>query len=628
MKTRVVAVILLVVAAVAYAGNEAAIIPRRALFGPADRGSIKLSTDGTRIAFLAGGSLWVAPVKNPGKRDKTIDGPISSYEWAYTGKHVLYRANGHVYAFDLEQKSARDLGDGQIAKQTPPIPDEVLIATNAEHPDLVRVSITTGESRSVLRNPGYDQFYADFDFQPRIAIREASDGGYELSTPKADGRWRVLYTIPLAATTVSRPIGVNGDGTLLYVVDNKDGDKAALRGVELRTGKVTTLLAHPLIDLTPAVLFDPRTGNAESITGSWARTTRLYLNEKLRNEVNYLKKIESGDVGIAGRSADDTMWLIAILNGGPALYYAHDRRAHRATFLLTEYDTLMSYQLARREAVEYRTRDGIKLPGDLYWPPWVARTKDAHLPMVIVVHGGPSVAYPWNSWTTNRMLQLLANRGYLAFRVEFRGAGGFGKKILHAGDHEWGAKMNDDLIDAANWAAAQGFADRDRVGVMGWSYGGYATVAALTFTPDAFACGVAMYPVTDLMQLVSSRDPFVRSLWREQLGDETTEKGRALVEARSPVRFAERVKKPLLITHGTKDVVVAPSHSEDEVKALEAAGRDVVFLRFTDEGHDYEQPKNLAAFFAAAEGFLATHLGGRAEPPGEDMKVASLEVLR
>lgn len=623
MKTRLIAVILLFVAFIANARDEASVIPRRVLFGPADRGSIKLSTDGTRIAFLAGGNLWIAPVTNAAQRDKTIDGPISSYEWAYTGKHILYRANGHVYAFDLEQKSARDLGAGQIAKLSPRIPSEVLLATNADHPDLLRVSITTGESRTVLPNPGYDQFYAGFDFQPRIAIRRASDGGYELSTPKANGGWRVLYTIPDEATIVSRPIGVNGDGTLLYVVDNKDRDKAALKQVELRSGKVTTLLAHPVVDLTTAVLFDPRTGNAESITGAWGRTTRLYLNEKLRADFDFLKKIESGDVGIAGRSADDNVWLVAILNGGPARYYAYDRRAHRATFLLTEYDELASYQLARREAVEYQTRDGIKLPGDLYWPPWVERTKDAHLPMVIVVHGGPAVAYPWNSWTTNRMLQLLANRGYLAFRVEFRGAGGFGKKILHAGDREWGAKMNDDLIDAAKWAAAQGFADRDRVAVMGWSYGGYATVAALTFTPDAFACGVAMYPVTDLMRLVGSTP-----VWREQLGDETTKKGRELIESHSPVRFADRVKKPLLITHGTNDVVVPPVHSEDEVKALEAAGRDVLFLRFTDEGHDYEQPKNLAAFFAAAEGFLATNLGGRAEPPGEDMKVASLEYVR
>jgi dipeptidyl aminopeptidase/acylaminoacyl peptidase len=335
------------------------------------------------------------------------------------------------------------------------------------------------------------------------------------------------------------------------------------------------------------------------------------VNDALRSDFNFLNSIAPGDVGIAGRSADDNVWLAVYLNGGPLRYYAYDRRAHRATFLLTEYDALEQYPLARRQMVTYTTRDGIKLPGDLYWPPWVSTSKTAHLPMVVVVHGGPNAAYPWNSWITNRMLQLLANRGYLAFRVEFRGAAGFGRKILNGGNGEWGGKMNDDLVDAANWAGSQGFADRDRVGIMGWSYGGYATVAALTFSPDAFACGVAMYPVTDLVQLITSRDAFIQPMWREMVGDERTAAGRKLLAARSPVHFADRVKKPLLITHGMKDTNVAPSNSEEEVKALKAAGKDVTYVPFADEGHDYEQPKNLISFFGTVEQFLATHLGGR-----------------
>jgi len=613
MRYRICAALIFFVAAVAYAGNETALIPRSVLFAPPDRSSIKLSPDGGRIAFLAGGSVWTAPVANVAQREKLIDGPVASYEWAFTGKHIVYRKDKHLFAFTIETGSARDLGAGQIAKLSPRIPREVLVATNDEHPDLVRVNIATGESRQVLRNPGYDQFYADFDFRPRIAIRETSEGGYELSTPGTGDKWRVLYTIPLDETAVSRPIGVDGDGKVLYVVDSQGRDKAALKQIDLRTGKATVLLSHAFADITPAILFDPRTGRAESATGAYARTTRLYLNDALRNDVNFLYSIEHGDVGVAGRSVDDNVWLVAYLNGGPPRYYAYDRRAHRATFLLTEYDALEHYQLARREAVEYTTRDGIKLPGDLYWPPWVASSSSAQLPMVIVVHGGPNAAYPWNSWTTNRMLQLLANRGYLAFRVEFRGAAGFGKKILAAGNGQWGRKMNDDLIDAADFAASKGFADRKRVGVMGWSYGGYAAVAALTFSPDAFACGVAMYPVTDLVELVRSRDAFVQPIWREMVGDERTPAGRSSLEAWSPVHFADRVTKPLLITHGAKDDNVNPSHSDDEVKALQAAGKDVTYIRIPDEGHDYAQPKNLVSFFGAMESFLARYLGGRLE---------------
>jgi dipeptidyl aminopeptidase/acylaminoacyl peptidase len=629
MRNRIVAVSLFFVAAFTYASNETVLIPRRVLFANPDRGSIRLSPDGTRIAFVAAGQLWIAPITDATRRERITadyDGPVASYEWAFTGNQVLYRKQDRLVSFDLESRRGRDLGALQIVKLSPRIPNEVLVATASEHPDLLRVNIATGESKPVLQNPAYEQFYVDLDFVPRVAIREAADGGYELSSRSADGAWRVLFTIPIAATIVSRPIGVDGDGKVVYVVDNQNRDKAALKAIDLRTGRQSILVADDVADLAPAVMVDPRSGRAESATASYARTRRHFLNAALRKDFDFLGTVARGDIGIAGRSADDRVWLVVFSNGGPGRYYAYDRAAHRATFLTTEYDGLEPYPLGRREAVEFTTRDGLRLPGDLYWPSWVTNTKNARLPMVIVVDGGPSAAYPWNSWTTNRMLQLLANRGYVAFRVEFRGTGGLGKKIMNAGDREWGRKMNDDLIDAANWAAARGVADRDRVGAMGWSYGGYAAVAALTFTPQAFACGVAMYPVTDLVEIVASRDPFVRSIWREQVGDETTAAGRALLESRSPVHFAEHVTRPLLITHGTKDDNVAPSHSEREVKALEAAHKNVTYLRFTDEGHDYAQPKNLAALFAATEAFLHTHLGGREEPVGSDMEVASLQV--
>jgi dipeptidyl aminopeptidase/acylaminoacyl peptidase len=193
---------------------------------------------------------------------------------------------------------------------------------------------------------------------------------------------------------------------------------------------------------------------------------------------------------------------------------------------------------------------------------------DHPLPMLLYVHGGPSVAYEWDNWLINRTLQLLANRGYAVFRVEFRGVEGFGKRIREAGAKQWGRKMNDDLIDAVDWAVNHGVTEKNRVGLWGWSYGGYATLAALTFTPDVFACGMAMYQPTDLQTMMETRSGPFRLFWRRLVGDETTKDGQAQLHAQSPLYFTAQITKPLLITHGALDTNVPRNYSDNFVAAM------------------------------------------------------------
>ena len=247
--------------------------------------------------------------------------------------------------------------------------------------------------------------------------------------------------------------------------------------------------------------------------------------------------------------------------------------------------------------------------------------------MLIYVHGGPSIAYDWDNWLVNRNLQLLANRGYAVFRVEFRGVEGFGKRILEAGAKQWGRKMNDDLIDAVDWAVAQGLTEKHRVGLWGWSYGGYATLSALTFTPNVFACGMAMYHPTDLQTMMETRSGSLKTFWRRLVGDETTTEGRAQLHAQSPLYFTDRITKPLLITHGALDNNVPRKYSDDFVAAMKQHQKPVTYLLYADEGHDYQRKENWISLFAVAERFFHEHLGGRYEPFSDDFASSSMQVI-
>ncbi|MGH8595548.1 MAG: alpha/beta hydrolase family protein, partial [Gammaproteobacteria bacterium] len=478
------------------------------------------------------------------------------------------------------------------------------------------------------------QFLCDDEFRPRIARRQTAEQGYELFQLKATGQWEFLDRFTYEESHISQPAGLDRSGETLYLVDNRRTNTGVLRAIDLATGKARTLVSDPRADLRTSLLFDPRTGRAQSATAVYGRTRRYFFGPSIAADFKYLKTVHTGDVGVAGRSLDDRVWLVVFQDGGPLRYFAYDRRARRARFLFAEQNAVDKYPMARREAVVVTTRDGLKLPGDLYLPSQSAWTRpgkrrylDQPLPMLVYVHGGPSTAFGWNDWPVNRTLQLLANRGYAVFRVEFRGVEGFGKEILRAGAGEWGRKMQHDILDAVDWAVKQGITERHRVGIWGWSYGGYATLAALTFTPDVFACGLAMYHPTELQRMMESRTGAFRQFWRRQVGDETTAAGRALLRERSPLYFVERINRPLLITHGAKDTNVPRKYSDDFVAEMKKHNKPVTYLLYPDEGHDYARKENWISLFAVAERFFHEHLGGRYEPLGNDFRASSVEVL-
>jgi dipeptidyl aminopeptidase/acylaminoacyl peptidase len=248
------------------------------------------------------------------------------------------------------------------------------------------------------------------------------------------------------------------------------------------------------------------------------------------------------------------------------------------------------------------------------------------LPMVLLVHGGP---FARDEWEFNAAYQWLANRGYAVLSVNYRGSTGFGKAFVNASNREWGGRMHDDLIDAVNWAVDLGYANKDKVAIMGGSYGGYATLVGMTFTPDVFACGVDMVGPSDLTTFLATIPPYWesgRAMWRTRVGDESTPEGLKLLQSRSPITFVDRIKRPLLIAHGKNDPRVKEAESGQIVKTMRDKKLPVTYVYFSDEGHGFARPENKLSFYAVTEQFLAEHLGGRSEPIADDFQGSTIEV--
>jgi dipeptidyl aminopeptidase/acylaminoacyl peptidase len=351
----------------------------------------------------------------------------------------------------------------------------------------------------------------------------------------------------------------------------------------------------------------------------------------VRGDLDYLATVADGELEVVDRSLDDRRWVVGFGRPDrPFTYYLYDRDAKSASYLFTNRPALEEAALAPMHPVVIPARDGLELVSYLTLPlesdPDGDGRPGSPLPTVLFVHGGP---WGRDSWGYDAWHQWLANRGYAVLAVNFRGSTGLGKSLTNAGDREWGRKMHDDLLDAVEWAAAQGIVQRDKVAIMGGSYGGYATLAGMTMTPEAFACGVSIVGPSNLVTLLESIPPYWKPLFElfaARIGDPRTEEGRALLAERSPLTYADKIVRPLLIAQGANDPRVKQAESDQIVAAMTAKGIPVTYVLFPDEGHGFERPQNELAFNAVAEAFLGACLGGRIEPVGDDFEGSSITV--
>jgi dipeptidyl aminopeptidase/acylaminoacyl peptidase len=415
------------------------------------------------------------------------------------------------------------------------------------------------------------------------------------------------------------------------MVDSRGRNTAALATLNIQTGKSKVVGEDSRADVDD-VMIHPTERNLQAYSVNFDRVQWKIIDPAIKRDVDYLRTVAAGDLKVTSRTLDDTRWIITyVMDDGPVCYYLYDRPAKKAEFLFTNNERMARYTMSKMTPVVFKSRDGMNLVSYLTLP---ATEKVAGriphpkqpLPMVLFVHGGP---WARDQWGLNPNHQWLANRGYAVLSVNYRGSTGFGKNFINASSMEWAGKMHDDLLDAVNWAVNEKIADPKNVAIMGGSYGGYATLVGLTFTPDTFACGVDIVGPSNLATLLNTIPPYwapMIELFTKRVGDHRTDEGRSFLNQRSPLTFVDRIKKPLLIGQGANDPRVKQSESDQIVKAMQGKKIPVAYVLFPDEGHGFARPENRMSFNAVAEAFLSQHIGGRYEPIGDGFKGSSITV--
>lgn len=624
---------------------ERELVPRRLFFDPPEKVLVRISPDGQWIAYQApiDGVLnvWLAPAEEPERaRPLTIytDRKIGpGLVWAHNNRHILFfrdRAgdeNWRVWSIDIEtgELMALSPGDGvkaYVQQTSRHFPNEVLISHNERDKrlfDVYRVNVATGLSSLVERNDGFLSLFTDQQFRVRFAKRYTDDGNMEYLGRDEAGTWsQVIQRIPAEDSLTTWPVEYSDDGKELFWIDSRGRNTAAAVAEEVRTGNVHILTEDTRADIN-SIVFDPVTSRPIAAAYRFDRTRWKVLDLDYKDDFETLAAQFSGDFVFNGMSDDRRRIIVAHQQDArPLEYYCYDRASRKSRKLFSAQPRLENVPLVPMEPIMVCARDGLELPCYLSRP---TQDGSGSGPMVLVVHGGP---WSRDVWGLNAMHQWLANRGYAVLSVNFRGSTGFGKAFINAGNMEWGGKMHDDLVDAVDWAISRGIADPARVAIMGGSYGGYAALVGLSFTPEKFACAVDLVGISNLMTFINTIPDYWRpwqSQWKVRMGDFTTDEGRRFLEKRSPLNYVDRIVRPLLIAQGANDVRVKMSESDQIVAAMQKRSIPVTYILYPDEGHGVERAENRRSYTAVVEAFLATHLGGWCEPVGEDYEGSSIQ---
>ena len=637
----------------ALAQSETPLIAREKIFGNPTQTAGRLSPDGKWLSWIAPRdgvlNIWVAPAADPSQaRALTSERvrPIRSYFWAPDSSQILFindkggDENFLLYGVDVASARERaltpfDKTRVQIVNISNDVPDRILIGVNNRDPrwhDVHSLDLKSGKLTPVLQNDGgYAGFLADEQLVVRVANKSRSDGGssfFRVSGNKVDAQPFEEVTLEDSQTT--QPVGFTTDGKTLYWIDSRGRDTAALIAQDVATGKKTLIAESAKADIGNA-LTNPKTGRVEAYAVNYLKNEWTPLGAAVKGDLAFLEKNLKGEIAVTSRTNADDKWIVSVDPvTQPSSTHLYDRKAKRLTKLYTTRPELEGAPLAAMHPVEIKSRDGLNMVSYLTLPPGSDPDGDGRpdkaVPMVLLVHGGP---WGRDAYGYNGTHQWLANRGYAVLSPNFRASTGFGKKFISAGDLQWGTRMHDDLLDAVDWAVKRGVTSPDKVAIMGGSYGGYATLAGLAFTPDRFACGVDIVGPSNLETLLKTIPPYWEAgkvQFYKRMGDPTTAEGLALLKERSPLYKADRITRPLLIGQGANDPRVNVAESEQIVDAMKAKNIPVTYVVFPDEGHGFARPVNNIAFNAVAENFLARCLGGRAEPIGAALKASTAQV--
>lgn len=617
------------------------LIDRDLFFGDPEISGAQLSPDGAWVTFMRPfegvRNIWIKPFGEPFEdaRPLTRDArPVPGYFWSQDSRFVLYVQDRdgdedfHVWAVDpageIDEETgtpaARNLTDLQgvrafIISVPESEPDRMLVGLNDRDPalhDVYAVTISTGERQLLIENTqNVAGWSADLEGNVRLASRQTADGGTEILRVEDGALGEAIFTCTWEETCGA--MGFQPDGETVWFMSNH-GDENDLIGLytfNINTRELNLVQRDPEgeVDFSGAV-FSPATQELQATVFVGDRARVYPKTEEFAEQLDWLRdSLPEGEIGIASRTRDERLALVSLSRDvDPASVFLVDMEERTVELLYRVRPEIDAEQMAEMRPIRFTARDGLEIPGYLTIPNGVA---PENLAVVALIHGGP---WARDTWGFRSLVQFLANRGYAVFQPNFRASTGFGQAFLNAGNREWGDAIQHDITDGIQYLIDQGVADPERICIMGGSFGGYATLAGMVFTPAMYACGVNIVGVSNIITLLNSIPTYwgpLRQMLTLRVGDPDTEEGRAQLERQSPINHVDNIQAPLLIVHGANDPRVRQSEADQIVVAMREAGLPVEYILAPDEGHGFSQRINRMAMYARIEQFLAQHLGGR-----------------
>ncbi|UTX49612.1 S9 family peptidase [Chryseobacterium sp. MA9] len=633
-------VLLLLIGVHTARAQEVPVLDRGLFFGNPEISGGQLSPDGKWISFMKeyGGimNIWVKKIDEPFEKARPLTDskrPMNGYFWSEDGKYILYVKDGNgdenmnIFAVDPmakvttgvpESRNITPLKDvtAQIYMVSRKDPDLLMVGLNnrdkAWH-DLYSLKISTGELKKIYENTDRITSY-EFDWDEKLRVLSKTDdkGTTQFFYKEGDKLTPIYETLVTESAYISN---WNEDNSKFYLVTNKGNlDKSTLFLMDPKTKQITKIESDPKDKVDFGGLFLDRNTRKMIYTSYTGDKTEYYWKDKTW-EANYKflqSKFPGREVNFSSSTNDYSKFLVAV--GGDKYAseaYFFDAKTKQLIFQYTPRTELKKVEkyLAAMTPISYKSSDGLEIPAYLTLP---AGSSGKNVPVVVLVHGGPKG--PRDYWGYNSTVQFLANRGYAVLQPNFRASGGYGKKFQNGGDLQWGKLMQDDITWGVKYLIDQGIADKNKVVIMGGSYGGYATLAGLAFTPDVYAAGVDIVGPSNLFTLLDSVPAYweaARAFLYGMVGDPKTEEGKKRMHDASPLFSVDKINKPLLIVQGANDPRVKQAEADQIVIALRDKGKKVNYILADDEGHGFRKPVNSMAMYAETEKFLAEVIGGR-----------------
>ncbi len=631
--------------------QQPAIIDRELFFGNPEIAASQLSPDGKFISFIKPlngvRNIFVKGIGEPFSAAHAVTfetkRPIPNYFWSQDGKFILFvkdndgDENFNVYAVNPaeEKPAARNITEGKNVRafiQGVPRsePDAIYVGINDRDPawhDLYKISISTGQKTLIRKNTDRLQgFIFDNADKIRLAVRSAENGDTEIIRLDADGASTKIYSCDWRESC--SPVQFHKDNKRVYMQTNK-GDRDLTQLVLLDPAT----MKEELVEQDPLARVDFGGAAFSGITNELLFTsyeddkTRVYFKDKnFEKDYNKVKKsLGERELNFQSATKDEQKWIVVSYSDtDPGTVWLFDRKTGGLTTLYQVREKIPREAMSEMKPIRYKSSDGLEIPAYLTLPKGL---EAKNLPLIVFPHGGP---WARDSWGFNGYAQFLANRGYAVLQPNFRASTGFGKKFLNSGNKQWGDLMQDDITWGVKHLVSQGIVDGKRVGIMGGSYGGYATLAGVTFTPDTYAAAVAIVAPSNLNTLLGSIPPYweaARKIFHERMGDPSTPEGKAQLERQSPLNHVGKIKTPLMVVQGANDPRVKKTEADQIVIALRERKYPVEYILAPDEGHGFQRPVNNMAMLISVEKFLAKHLGGRYQEGGSPETVQRLKEI-